>query len=84
MSGGLPAITGNQLIKLLKKDGWNEGKRGKHGLTLTKKFGDRTSVTTVPTKDDSLPNGTLSAILGPQQTQIGKDGLKNLIGKFGL
>lgn len=84
MSGGLPAITGNQVIKLLKKDGWAEGKRGKHGLTLTKKFGDRTRVTTVPTKDDSLPIGTLSHILGTQQTQIGKDGLKDLIEKHGL
>jgi len=84
MGGGLPAISGNQLIKLLKKDNWVEGRRGKHGITLTKNVDGRVLVTTVPTKDDSLPSGTLSSIIGSQQTRIGKDGLKQLIQTHGL
>jgi len=82
-SAKLPAISGQQLIKLLKRDGWQDGRQAKHGKTMTKRFGDRTRVTVIPTKGSSLPEGTLKAILGNKQTGIGKDGLVELIKKYG-
>jgi len=78
MSAGLPAITGPELIKLLKKDGWQERDRATHGLALTKSLPDgRVLVTIVPTKSRSLPKGTLNAIL--KQTELGRDGLQELL-----
>lgn len=81
----VPAITGQQLIKLLQKDGWKVGRRATHGMTLTKRVDDRTLVTYVDNTTAPLPKGTLSAILGPKQTRIGgKKGLLKLINKYGL
>jgi len=82
--GNLPAITGKQIIKLLKADGWVEGRKARYGITLTKKYGNTTRVTFIPDKKASLPNGTLHAILGPLQTQPGNKGLEELIKKYGL
>ena len=79
----LPAISGNKLIKLLKKDGWVEKRRATHGASLAKQFGDRFRVTVVPTKNSSLPNGTLADILRSKQTGLGRAGLLDLIKKFG-
>jgi len=81
----LPAVSGDKLIKLLnKKDGWSYGRKANHGRTLTKKVGDRTLVTFIPETKEPLPSGTLSAILGPKQTNIGHDGLLELINKCGI
>ena len=80
----VPAITGKQLIRLLEKDGWEVKKRATHGVSLAKRFGDRTIVTVVPFTRATLPEGTLAAILGPKQTGIGKSGLLELINRFGL
>lgn len=79
----LPAITGKQLIKLLKKDGWTVGRKAKHGIALTKAFSNRTRVTFVPDTRASLPEGTLQDILSTDQTGIGKRGLLDLINKYG-
>lgn len=84
MPGELPAITGIQLIKLLRKDSWTPGRRAKHGICLTKKFGDITRVTFIPETRESLPEGTLSAILSSKQTGIGRAGLRKLIEKYGI
>lgn len=85
MASPLRAITGLQLIKLLIKDGWIVKRRTNHGVSLAKKVNNRTRVTVIPTKkSQSLPPGTLSAILGPKQTNIGKEGLRNLIKKYGI
>ena len=82
----LPAIRGTQLIRLLKKDGWQE--RGKaqanHGAALWKQFEDRKRVTIVRNTRKVIPIGTLSAILGPKQTNLGRDGLLKLIDTHGL
>jgi len=75
----IPAISGNLLIELLKGDGWEEGRRTKHGISMTKFITDRTRVTIIPTVNSPLPDGTLSAILGPKQTGIGKSGLRRIL-----
>jgi len=79
-----PVLSGRQLVRLLEKDGWSVGRRAKHGITLTKSFGDHTKVTFVPDTRASLPLGTLMAILSPKQTGIGRKGLANLIDKHGI
>lgn len=81
MGGSLPAISGNELIKVLVSDGWVEGKHSTHGAKLTKRIGNQTLVTIVPTKNDSLPIGTLMAILGTKQTCLGREGLLRLLGR---
>lgn len=80
----LPRIRGKDFIKLAAKDGWVPGRRAKHGVTLTKKFPDRTRVTFIPDTRSELDEGTLSAIIGPKQMGIGKQGLWELIDKYGL
>lgn len=84
MGNALPAISGNQLIKLLKKDGWEESGHNNHVVKLRKKFPDRTRCTVIQPIDDSLRPGTLSAILGVKQTDIGRDGLEKLIEVHGV
>jgi len=80
----LPRISGKQLIKLTAKDGWITGRRTRHGIALYKKFGDRTRVTVIPDSRAELDEGTLSAIIGPKQMGIGKEGLRKLIDKYGV
>jgi predicted RNA binding protein YcfA (HicA-like mRNA interferase family) len=79
-----PAITGPQLIKLLKKDGWEDGRKATHGRTMTKRTGDKTKVTFIPERREPLIDKTLGQILGLEQTGIGKAGLADLIEKYGL
>jgi predicted RNA binding protein YcfA (HicA-like mRNA interferase family) len=80
----IPAITGRQLIRLLKKDGWSTGRKANHGRTLFKDVGSQKVVTFVPEKSSALPNQTLSQILGIKQTGLGKKGLLGLLNKYGL
>jgi len=80
----IPVITGRQLIKLLKKDGWVIGRKANHGRTLSKDLGARKVITFVPEKSSTLPAVTLSQILGTKQTGLGKKGLLNLLNKYGL
>jgi len=80
----LPAISGRQLIQLFKKDGWVVGRKAQHGRTLVKDFGSYKKVTFVPEKSSSLPDITLSQILGVKQTGLSKRGLVELIDKYGL
>ena len=80
----LPAITGKQLIKLLQKDGWIAHRRTRHGIALVKKIGDRTRVAIIQDTRAILPDGTVSKILGQDQTGIGKRGLLDLVNEYGL
>ncbi|PIP13799.1 MAG: hypothetical protein COT45_02960 [bacterium (Candidatus Stahlbacteria) CG08_land_8_20_14_0_20_40_26] len=80
----LPAITGKQLIRLLEKDGWKENRKATHGISLTKKVGDRILVTVIPDTKASLPKATLMAILSEKQTGLGKKGLLELLNKYGI
>ena len=82
MSESLPAVTGEDLIELLKFDGWEDHGKSTHGRTLKKKIDGRYIVTTVPTKKGSLPTGTLGAILSVKQTRLGKKGLLNIIKRY--
>lgn len=84
MSAKASTLSGKRLISLLKKDGWVEGRKAKHGLSMTKRFGDHTKVTVVPNTRASLDDGTLGAILGVKQTCLGKKRLRALIDKYGL
>jgi predicted RNA binding protein YcfA (HicA-like mRNA interferase family) len=80
----LPRMRGRQLIKLAVKGGWVIKHRATHGAALVKKFSDRTRVTIIPDSRAELDEGTLSAIIGPKQMGIGKEGLFKLIDKYGL
>lgn len=85
MPDSRPPVTGRQLIRLLKLDGWEEGRRVNHGRSLHKVFPDGTTrVTVVPDKRSPLPTGTQAAILGPKQTCLGRHGLAALIRQHGI
>jgi predicted RNA binding protein YcfA (HicA-like mRNA interferase family) len=83
MKGDPPAISGNDLIRLLQRDGWECFRTSKHGAALRKYDPDlgRMRITTIPTKNGSLPSGTLGNILSPKQTGIGRKGLLALLEK---
>jgi len=67
-------------------------REARHGVAYAKTFSrdeaSETRVTIIPTKKHRgsrpIPQGTLRAILGPRQTQIGVSGLLNLIELHGL
>lgn len=80
----VPAISGKKLIKLLQKDGWEPRRYARHGVALAKSTSGRIRVTVIPNTRASLDEGTLAAILGPKQTNIGKDGLLDLTNRFGV
>lgn len=80
----IPAITGPQLAMLLIQDGWQAGRLGRHGQLYSKRVAGILLTTTVPTKRAPIPQGTLGAILGPKQTRLGKQGLRDLIDKHGM
>ena len=80
----LPRVSGKQLIRLAVKDGWVIRRRARHGVALSKDFGDRNRVTVVPDSRAELDEGTLSAIIGYKQMGIGKQGLLELIDRYGL
>jgi len=48
MQADLPAITGKQLIRLLKKDGFLVQRKARHGIAMIKRIPDRTLVTVIP------------------------------------
>ena len=77
----IPALSGIELIKLLRKEGWVEYRQTNHGVALSKKISDRIKVTIIPKGKTSLPKGTLMAILGPKQTGIGTKGLLELLNR---
>ena len=78
----IPALTGLELIKLLKKDGWIEHRHTTHGIALVKRFKEGTRVTIVPKTKANLPVGTLMAILGEKQTGLGKKGMLGLLNRY--
>ena len=82
MSGGMRAVNGPQMAKLLELDGWVRHGQNAHGWTYKKTFPNGlTRVTTVPNETRPMPRGTLSAILGPKQTGLGRSGFLRLLSK---
>ena len=80
----LPILTGRQLYRLLRADGWELRRNSNHGMFLTKRFGNRTRTTIIKNTGRDIPNGTLAAILSQRQTGLGRDGLLRLIERRGL
>lgn len=81
-----PALTGEQLISLLEKDGWVRLGYRTHGVSMQKKMKDgQILVTVIPIKKNkSIAEKTLGNILSVKQTRIGKAGLIALIEKYGV
>jgi len=77
----LPALSGKQLLKILKKDGWVEDGKRTHGIAVRKSIDGEMRFAIIPTCSDSLPPGTLAAILSDKQTGLGRDGLMALLNK---
>jgi len=81
MAGGLPAISGYALMKLLQADGWQFARESPHGNAYAKDFPEGPRVTCIQRTRKSLPIGTLKAILGEKQTGIGREGFLRLLKK---
>lgn len=86
MPDALPAITGVQLVRLLRRDGWQEKpERTREGIFFYKRHPDgKVRTTVIPMKRRPLTPGTLSTILGTKQSGIGRAGLLALIERHGL
>jgi predicted RNA binding protein YcfA (HicA-like mRNA interferase family) len=81
----LPAITGKQLERLFRLDGWEPKRRAQEETFFAKK--DAAGVvrhTVITTKNRPLASGTLTAMLGPKQSNVGRDGLREMIRRHGL
>ena len=78
-------ISGRGLADLLRKDGWNEGRRTRHGILFRKQFPSEPAAryTVIPDKADDLNPKTLGAILSVSQTGLGSGGLQELIEQYG-
>ncbi len=64
MAQAIPSISGMQLIRLLKRGGFVDGRKSRHGRTLTKRLPEGiTVVTFVPETRADLAPGTLAALL---------------------
>jgi predicted RNA binding protein YcfA (HicA-like mRNA interferase family) len=83
MADEIPPLSGTDLIKLLKSNGWVSKGNSTHGETLFKNINGKNVYTTVPKKYKKMPNSILGQILGSKQTNLGRDGLLALIEKSG-
>lgn len=82
MASRLPQLTGRQLIQLLEKGGFEIVRQARHGLAMRKRRPtEKTLVTVVKNTAEVIPVSTLMLILGPKQTQLGREGLAKLIRK---
>jgi len=85
MAASLPAITGQQLVRLFELDGWEPKRRTREGIFFFKRGADgRTRTTLITTKKTPLATGTLAHILGPLQSGVGRQGLEAMIERHGL
>ena len=82
----LPAVTGLQLIELLRRDGWELRGDSRHGAALTKYDPARqqTVWAIVPKRSKPLPKSLLHRILSTKQTGLGRKGLQRPIHEHGL
>ena len=72
-------------MALLEQDGWILGGQRRHGIFYSKQFPEERfpRSTVIPDKIGPLPDGTLGAISGVKQTGLGRNGLNDLIERFG-
>lgn len=82
--GEIPALSGAQLFLLLKCDGWKPHSCSDAHVSVKKRIEGRYVVAPIPMSNASLPQGTLSGILGSKETRIGRRGLVRLLNKYGL
>lgn len=73
--------TGKVLIKLLLAEGYEKRRFTRHGLMVGKQVDGRTYITIVKDNHEDIPPGTLSKILGPQQTGLGMAWLREKLGQ---
>ena len=74
-------ITGKKLIKLLLAEGYEDLGRTRHGVKLRKYIDGRAHISIVKDTKEEIPPGTLSKILGPQQTDLGVTWLRGKLGQ---
>ncbi len=79
MADEIPSLSGTDLIKLLKSNGLISKGQSTHGETLYKNIDNKNVYTTIPKKYKKIPNSVLGQILGPKQTNLGRDGLIAMI-----
>jgi len=79
----LPALSGQELARLLERDGWIYRGTSRHGRSYAKRVRGEWRVTVIPMNPGSLPKGTLHAILSEKQTGLGRRGLRRLLNKYG-
>ncbi len=72
------AMTGRRLIKLLIADNWTVVRKSAHGVWLRKDSASKVRFTIVKDTRETIPQRTLGLILGPKQTGLGSQGLKDL------
>jgi predicted RNA binding protein YcfA (HicA-like mRNA interferase family) len=86
MADNLPVITGKQLVRLFRQDGWEEkSQRAREGIFFYKRFPDGTvRATVIAPKPRPLTPGTLAAIPGPTQSGIDREGLAAMIARHGV
>ena len=85
MADTLPALTGVQLIRLFRQDGWSEKpKQTREGVFFYKHFPEGMRRTVISPKRRPLTPGLLAAIIGPKQSGIGREGLAAMIEQHGL
>lgn len=85
MSADLPAITGEQFVALLEKDGWYIEGKTTHGISMQKYINGRHRVAIIPCKSNrSMNPKTLHDILSVKQSGITRAGLKTLIDLHGI
>ncbi|GEM_PF-716348 len=75
MASKLPQLSGNELIRLYKENGWVADGRRTHGLALVKELHGERIVVIIPTKNRPLKDRTLNGIIGPKQSRVGRAGL---------
>ncbi|MCX6024185.1 MAG: hypothetical protein NTZ05_21125 [Chloroflexi bacterium] len=79
-------ITGPQLQRLLRLDGWTEAGRRTHGTYFSKRFPGESMPrsTVIMNKDDPLRDKTLGDVLSAKQTGLGRRGLQELIDRYSI
>lgn len=79
----IPALSGKQLIRLFQRAGGEIIRKTKHGIAVSMYVKGVKKIAIVPDTSEPLPNGTLTAILGPDQTNLRRKGLRELLEKYG-